>query len=104
MWHRGQGHERNRTHRKFNRRRVFNGYTHLPVSNIVLNLNEIVARKLTSMKMKVEGRECEVLLDSCSSTNIISEYFLTEKLFISKSKLHGPIGCVKGLGEKLTYD
>ena len=54
--------------------------------------------------MEVEGKLSQVLLDSCSSTNIISETFLINHLRKNRSQLHGPIGCVLGLGNSLTYD
>ena len=104
VWNRCPG--LNSEHRKVNKRKSFYKTTHTPVSNrhIVLNLDKLAKRKLTKMKMEVEGKPCTVLLDSCSSANIISENILVNYLNVNRSNIYGPIGCVKGVGKAVTYD
>ena len=70
----------------------------------MLNFDKIAERKLTKMKIEVKGKICTILLDSCSIANIVSEKFLIEYLNKSSRHVHGPIGCVKGIGRNVTYD
>ena len=105
MWKKGSSINRS-NHRKAIKRRYYHETAHSPVSsrNIVLNLDNIAHRKLTKMEMVVEGRPCQVLLDSCSSTNIVSEKLLLNYLKVNQSEIYGPIGCIKGVGKAITYD
>ena len=105
MWKKGSSINRS-NHRKAIKRRYYHETAHSPVNsrNIVLNLDNIAHRKLTKMEMVVEGRPCQVLLDSCSSTNIVSENILLNYLKINPSDIYGPIGCIKGVGKAITYD
>ena len=104
MWNNRQSSYRRQIHRKHIKRKYNYDFTHTPVRNIVLNLENIAQRKLTKMPMNIEGKECQVLLDSCSSTNIVSESILINHLNISKNNIYGPIGCIKGVGKAITYD
>ena len=54
--------------------------------------------------MFLEGKPCQVLLDSCSSTNIVSENILVNHLNVDRNEIYGPIGCIKGVGKAITYD
>ena len=56
------------------------------------------------MRIKVEEKPCTILLDSCSSASIVRESFLINYLNKDSSQAHGPRGCVKGIGNTITYD
>ena len=70
----------------------------------MLNFEDIANRKLTKMRIEIEDKPAMILLDSCSSANIVSESFLTNYLNKNMTQVYGPVGCVKGIGQSVTYD
>ena len=108
MWSNGIGQfKTNTNHRKQIRRGSYKNSSHVLRKNypeLTLNMQELASRKLVKMKMYVEGKYCEVLLDSCSSINIISEDILINYLHMDRNLIHGPISCILGLKNNITND
>ena len=90
-------------HRKQFKRRPPDSSNHTKKRHIVLNLDCDVGKKITRMKIKIEGKESNILLDSCASISIISTDFVKNYLGKSEAEIYGPSICVRGIGNNANY-
>ena len=83
---------------------VPNAPSHVQDEELTLNLNEQRLQELSSIFVEIRGISCRILLDSCSSCNIISLELLTEYLGIPREEIDrsGPVVSVRGIGGAIT--
>ena len=59
---------------------------------------------MATMDIIVEEKPCIVMLDSCSSCNLVDEDFLINYLGVDKSRISGPSVGIKGIGNMRSYN
>ena len=64
---------------------------------VVYSNLESTKRKLPIVSIKIEEKQCSVLLDSASTASIISKDVLVNYLNKEENEIQGPRGCIKGI-------
>ena len=77
-----------------------NSSDHTPQEKLVLKLGEDIGKKVSRMNIKIEGKPCTILLDSCASTGIVSTNFVKNYLEKEASEVYGPSIIIRGIGDK----